>query len=304
MTRNHAFLAVGFAFIVLGVLAMVGCSSGCTIHGGNWDFATTTSKDGVELPHRATLHLSSAEKPARIVLDLEMAAIVVTGDASVTGIEADYEVNEKTPGDASLAAAADGVLVKSASGSPVLVTSAKLRVPPGTQVNVATALGDVRVSGVRGVPEVSAKTSAGSVQLRDLADVPKVTGHTDLGDVSLVKGATLGDVTLTTNAGSVSAKDVAGAKAVTIRSDLGDASADSVTASDSMTIETNAGSASASGVTTGRARLHSDLGDVTAKRSTFDHLVAHTNLGDVRLKACKYKTKDVGTDLGDVKEDE
>jgi len=262
VTRNHVFLVAGAGLLLLGVAELLGGGCSCTIH-DPFSSMVTVTKDGVELPHKATLHLSSKEKPARIVLDLEMATIVVEGDATVTGIEADYEVREKTPGDASLAAAPDGIVVTSASGSPVLVTSAKLRVPPGTEVDVSTNLGAVSVSGIRGAASVVAKTDSGRVTLADLADVPKVKGETNLGEVTFTNGAGLGEVSLTTDCGAV---------------EIGDVRAT-------------------------RARLHSDLGAVTARRSTFDHLYAHSDCGAIHLTACKYKTKDVGTDLGSVKED-
>ena len=49
MTRSHVYLATGFTFLVLGVLSIVGCSPGCTMHDGNWGSSSFTSKDGVEL---------------------------------------------------------------------------------------------------------------------------------------------------------------------------------------------------------------------------------------------------------------
>jgi hypothetical protein len=263
VTRNVVFLVAGAGLLLLGVAELVGGGCSCTIH-DPLSWTGTVSKDGVELPHKATLHLSSKDRPARISLDLEMASIVVEGDAKVTGIEADYEVREKTPGDASLAAAPDGVLVKSAGGNPVLVVSVKLRVQPGTEVDVSTNLGAVSVSGIHGAASVVAKTDSGRLALADLADVPKVNGETNLGEVTLTKGAGLGEVTLTTDCGAVEIGDVRAA----------------------------------------RARLHTDLGEVTARRSTFDHLSAHSDCGAIHLVACRYKTKDVGTDLGSVKEDE
>lgn len=306
MTRNHVFVVAGGGLLLLGVAELLGGGCGCTIHSpGSWTMVTTsTSKNGVELPHKATLHLSSPEKPARLALDLESAAIVVEGDASVTGLEADYEVREKTPGDASLVAAPDGVAVKSAGGSPVLVVSAKLRVPPGTEVDVSTSLGTVNVSGIHGAASVVAKTDSGRVTMSDIADVPKVTGETSLGDVSIANGAGLGEVSLKADSGSVAANDVTGAKTVSLRSSLGAVKAASVTASESLTLETDSGLVEVSDVHTGRARLRSDLGAVTARRSTFDHLYAHSDCGSIRLVACKYNSKDVGTDLGSVKEDE
>jgi hypothetical protein len=301
MTRSHVLVVVGGGLLLLGVAELLGGGCGCTVHvPGSW---SVTSKDGVELPHEAKLHVSSPAKPSRIVLDLETAAVVVQGDESVTGLEADYEVREKTPGDASLVASQDGVEVKSAGGNPVLVTSAKLRVPPGTAVDVSTSLGTVTVSGIHGAASVAAKSDGGRVALSDLADVPKVTVETSLGEVTLTKGAGLGTVTLATDSGSVSAHDVSGAKSVSLRSGVGGVKASSVTVSESLKMETDTGAVDVADAHAARALLRSDVGAVTARHSEFDHVSAHSDVGAIHFVGCKYKTKDLGTDVGSVKEE-
>jgi hypothetical protein len=299
MTRNQVYAVVGSAFLLLGLAELLG--GGCTVHVS--DFANISTKDGVRLPHKTTLVLHSEDKPSRVFLDLDAATIVVEGDASVTGIEAEYVVREKEKGDASLAASPDGVLVKSAGGNPVLVVSAKIRVPPATEVDASTALGAVKVSGIHGAASVVAKTDSGRVTLTDVVDVPRVEGETSLGDVTLDKSSSLGELTLSTDSGSVGVNGLSGAKTVTLRTSLGGVSAVDVTASESVTLETDSGSVEAAGVQTPRARFKTDLGSVTLRRSTFDHVVAHSDCGSIRFSGCKYKTKDARTSLGSVKED-
>ncbi len=299
MNRHVVFVAVGSSLLALGVLTMIGCGSGCSPIHLDWSSARVT-KDGVELPHTATLRMSSPEKVARLALDLESASIVIVGDATVAGIEAEYEVREKTPGDASLAAAADGVEVKSAGGFPVLVTSARLRVKPATVVDASTNLGDVRVTGIRGAAEVTAKTDAGSVALSDLEDVATVEAKSNLGEVTIQKAAGLGAVALRTASGAVSAKEITSAATVTMRTDLGSVRVEGVTVSDTLSCATDAGSVKVDDVRAPRAEIRSNLGGITASRCTFGHVKAHTNLGSVRLRSCTYETKDLGSDLGRV----
>lgn len=303
MTRHVVFLVVGAALVALGVSQMLG--GGCSLPDfpGSFHVGGSTWENGVELPHRATLKYSSAEKPGRFALSLDAATITVEGDPAVTGLEAEFEVQEKTPGDASLVAAPDSVGVKSASGSPVHVVSAKVRVPPATAVDVATDFGSVTVRGVHGAASVSARTSSGRVELGDLADVARVTGASSFGSVKFEKGSAVADVTLTTDSGAVSASGLSGAVNVTLRSDFGKVSATSVAASKSLSLETDSGSVDVQDVQTATAKLRSDFGAITAKRSTFGHIEAHTSSGSVRLTSCTYQTKDLGTDFGKVVED-
>jgi len=264
MNRNHVSIAFGVTFLALGALVALGGGCTCAAPQWNWSFGDfdTVTVDGVELPHKATLRFSSADKPARIALTFQSASIRVEGDPSVTGIEAEYEVREKTPGDVSLAASPDGVVAKSASGSPLLVVSAKLRVPKATPVKIATSLGRATIVGISDVAEAAATSDAGRVELSGLKNVARVFGRTNLGSVSLTDAAGCADVTLETDAGSVRATDVQA----------------------------------------GQGRLKSDLGEVRAERCTFDRVYAHTDLGGVRLKACTYKSKDAGSNLGSVSE--
>ncbi len=306
MTRNHGFLVLGGVFVVLGVL--VALSGGChfTIHDPGWHLGTFVNNgtyvNGVELPFKNTLHYSSLEQMQRFTLDLPSAPITVEGDPKVTGVEATFEVREHTAGDASLGPAPDSIAVKSATGNPVLVTSAKVRVPPGTIVEVSTSLGSVTVSGIRGVSLVSAKTDAGRVELRDLHDVPKVTAKSSLGQVSLATASGVGDVSLDTDSGAVSIKDVTGAATVKCTTNLGAVEAASVEASDSLTAKSDCGAIELKDVKTGRADLRTSLGGVSAQNSTFDHLEVHTDAGAVRLRGCTYKTKDIHSGLGGVSE--
>jgi len=304
MNRNHVFLAFGVTFLVLGALVAFG--GGCTCAGPRFDFRfadwSTPSMNGVELPHKATLHFSGADAPKRLALSFEMAEIVVTGDASVKGVEAEFEVHEKTPGDASLAATADGVEAKSASGAPVLVSSAKIRVPPGTPVQAHTALGGVVISGISDVAEVAATAETGDVEIRSITNVERVHGKSGLGDVSLSDAKGVGEATLEVATGAVRAKRVAGGKRASLKTSLGDVRVETLSATESLTCQVETGDVRVVDVRTADCRLKSGLGDVRAERSTFDHVYAHTGLGGVRLAGCTYKTKDVGTDLGGVKE--
>ncbi len=262
MNRNHVFVSFGVVFLTLGLLVALG--GGCSCAGPRWDFGdwVTPSIDGVKLPHKATLHFSSKDPPKRFALSLGPASIVVEGDATVAGVEAEFEVREKTPGDASLVASADGVEAKSASGAPVLVTSAKVRVPPGTAVDASTGVGAVTVAGISGAAEVSAKAATGDVDVHGLSGVPRVVVKAGVGDVRV--------------------KSIAG--------------------SESLTCELGTGDVRVTDVNAPACRLKSGVGDVRAERSTFDHLYAHSGVGDVRLVGCTYKTKDVGTGVGDVTE--
>jgi hypothetical protein len=304
MNQNHVFVAFGATFLALGVLVALG--GGCTCSGGrgHWNVGDwgTTSVDGVELPHKATLRLSSPDKPARFALSLSSASIKVEGDATVTGVEAEVEVREKTPGDASLVASPDGFETKSASGSPVLVVSAHVRVPKGTPVRISTSLGSVTIAGIEGVDEASATSDSGRVELRDLKNVERITGKTSLGEVTLADASGFGDLTLTADSGSVRASRAADGKRAVMKSSLGEIRVETLSASESLKCETDSGSVRVSDVKTVACRLKSDLGEVRAERSTFDSLYAHADMGSVRLKGCTYKTKDVGTDLGSVDE--
>jgi len=304
MNRNHVFVAFGATFLTLGVLVALG--GGCTCSGahGHWSIGdwSTTTVDGVELPHKATLRFSSAEKPARIALSFPSALIVVEGDAAVTGVEAEYEIREKTPGDASLVAAADGIEAKSASGAPVLVVSARVKVPKGTPVRISTSLGDVTIAGIEGVDEASATSECGNVELRGLRNAERVTGKTGLGDVSLTDASGVLDLTLASTTGVVRAKRIAECRRAAMKAGLGDIRVETLGASESLQCEVSTGDVRVKDVTTAACRLKSNLGDVRAERSTFDQVYAHTALGSVRLKGCTYKTKDVGTDLGSVDE--
>lgn len=305
MNRHHVFVFLGLGFCALGAAALVG---GCTCAGPHWNIGSfrwngSHMKDGVDLPHEATIRLSSKDKPARLTLSFEEADVVVEGDATVTGVEAEFVVHEKTAGDASLAAGPDGIQVKSASGSPVLVDSAKIRVPPGTPVRVKTDAGGVTISGIEGVDDVDAESDAGKIELRGLKKVATVSGKTDAGAVSLADSSGLGDVTLETSAGSVTLRSVADAKDVKLSSDAGSVRAERLGASTSLVCESDAGSVKVTDVHTGDARLKTDLGAVHAEDSTFDHVYAHSSMGGVRLKGCTYKTKDVGTDLGKVSDE-
>jgi DUF4097 and DUF4098 domain-containing protein YvlB len=304
MNSNHVFVAFGTTFLVLGVLLALGGGCTCSAPNVHWNIHDwgTPSVNAVELPHKATLRLASAEKPARLALSLDSASIEVEGDASVTGIDATFEVREKSPGDVSLFATTDGVEAKSASGSPLLVVSAKVRVPKTLPVKIATSLGAVSVAGIEGVDEVSATSDSGRVDLRDLRNVERVVGKTSLGEVRLSDATGVGDVTLEADAGAVRLARLADGKRAKLKTSLGEIRVETLVSSESLSCETDSGSVRVSEVTTGACRLKSDLGEVRAERSTFDQLYAHTSLGGVRLTGCTYKSKDVGTDLGSVDE--
>jgi hypothetical protein len=304
MNRHHVFVVLGLGFVALGVGAVVG---GCSCAGPNWNFGNMRLgghwKNGVELPHETTLRLSSKDRLPRLAMTFEEGAVVVRGDATVAGIEAEFVVHEKTAGDASLAAAAEGVAVKSAGGNPVIVDKATIRVPPGTPVRIKTDAGGVTVSGIEGVDEVAAESDAGAVELRGLKTVAVVWGKADAGRVLLADASGLGDVTLDSDAGSVSLKSVTDAKAVKMTSDAGAVQVERLGASTSLVCESDAGAIQLSDVHTGDARLKTDVGDVQAADSSFDHVYARTSVGSVRLKRCTYKTKDLDTDLGSVKDE-
>lgn len=303
MTRNIVFLVVGAALVALGVGQMLGGGCSLPVPHLNFTGGGSTWVDGVELPHRATLKYSSPEKPRRFALSLDCASITVQGDPAVTGLEAEFEVQEKAEGDASLVASPDSVGVRSASGSPVGIVSVKVRVPPDTEIDVATEFGGVIVKGIHGAGSVSARTSSGRVELGDLADIARVTGASSFGAVKFEKGAAVAEVTLSTDSGAVAASAISGATNVTLRSDFGKVTATSVAASKSLSLETDSGSVDVQDVQTETAKLRSDFGGITAKRSTFGHVEAHTSSGGVRLTSCTYQTKDLGTDFGKVVEE-
>jgi hypothetical protein len=303
MSRAHVFLTLGVGLIALGVGVMTGCGGGCApIHlrfgNGAW------SKDGVDLPHEATLTLSSPEKLAKLGLSLEAASIAVEASPSVTGVEAEFVVHEKTPGDASLVRTGDDLEVRSAGGHPVIVASARVRVPPGTEIDVATAFGKVEVAGIRGAPSVSAKSSSGAIALRDLADVATVKARSDFGAVTFDKGERLGDVSLATSSGAVTATAIADARDVSLRSSFGAVSATSVSASGSLVAKTDSGAVEVEDVHAGRATLRSNFGAVDVTRSTIDDLDAHTDSGGVRLKGCVIRKKKTSSGFGRVTEEE
>jgi hypothetical protein len=304
MNRSHSHLVLGGVLVVLGVL--MGVSGGChfSLPSPTWNINTGTSLNGVELPYKNTLHFSSPEQVTRLKLSLDNASIVVEGDPNATGLDATFEVREHTQGDASLGPAPDSIAVKSATSNPVMVTSAKVRVPSGTIVDVSTSLGSVTITGIRGVSLVNGKTDAGRVELRNLADVTTVKAKSSLGHVALETASGCGDLTLETDSGSVSVSQVTGAKTLACSTNLGGVHAKGVEASESLTARSDCGSVEIEDVKTGRATLKSSLGSVTARRSTFDHVSAHTDSGSVRLKGCTYKSKDVGTDFGRVTDDE
>jgi hypothetical protein len=304
MNQNHVFVAFGATFLALGLLVALG--GGCTCAGphGHWNIGDwgSTTVDGVELKHKATLHLRSDQKLPRFALELDSASIDVEGDEKVAGVEAEFEVREKTPGDVSLVATADGVEAKSASGSPLLVVSARVRVPKSTPVKISTSLGSVTIAGIEGVDEASATSDSGRVELRGLKNVARITGKTSLGEVTLADASGFGDLTLSADSGSVRVSRAADGKRAVLKSGLGEVRVEMLSASESVQCETDSGSVRVSEVKTAACRLKSDLGEVRAERSTFDSLYAHTDMGGVRLKGCTYKTKDVGTDLGSVDE--
>jgi putative adhesin len=302
MTRHVVFVVVGVALIAFGVAVLVGCGAGCSVNTWHSDWSDRTVVDGVELPHAATLKASAAQPLPRLVLDFRSAGVVVQGDASVKGVEAEYEVREKAPGDASIAIGSGGIEVKSASGNPVLVTSARIRVPPGTPVHVTTSVGRVKVSGIRGVDEVTAKTDSGEVELESLADVAKLVAESGVGRIALTDASGVASISLTSNAGEVSARDVAGAKDVALNSHIGGVRAESVEASGSLRCEADTGEVDARDVKTKDCRLRSDVGAVRATRCAVDKLYAHTDVGAVQLESCTYESKDVGSDLGGVSE--
>lgn len=299
MTRHVLFVVVGVSLIAFGVLVLLGCSSGCA-----WNFggSNRTVVNGVELPHVATLKASAAEPPPRLVLDFESAEVTVQCDLEAPGIEAEYLVHERTPGDVSITAGPGGVDVRSASGSPFLVKSARIRVPPATPVRAKTSFGTLRVSGTRGVDEVSAATDSGEILLEAITDVSKVVADASIGRVSLAGATGVSSISLTSNTGDVSASEVRTAKDVTLRSDVGSVRAQSVEASASVTCETDTGEVDARDVKSKELRLRSDIGAVHATRCAVGHLSAHTDVGAVRLVSCTYETKDVGSDLGGVVE--
>jgi hypothetical protein len=302
MNRHHVFVAFGATFLVLGLLVAFGGGCSCAAPHGRWNFGGTPSVDGVDLPHETTLRLSSPDAPKRIALTFGAAEVVVTGDASVKGVEAEVKVNEKAPGDASLVASDDGFMTKSASGAPVLVSSAKIRVPPGTPVKLHVAVGDVVVSGIAGVDEVSATSDAGKVSVRGVSEVKRIEARTSIGDVALADAGACREIALHSDTGEVRAKGIKGASRATMKTGVGEVRVETFAASESLECEAGTGDVRVSDVQTAKCRLHTGLGDVRAERSTFDDVYAHTGLGDVRLVRCEYKTRDAGTGLGDVKD--
>ena len=302
MMRHVVFVVLGVALVAVGVAVLLGCGSGCSTGSWHWGGQTSYVVDGVELPHAASLKTSSAEPLARLVLDFRQADVVVLGDASVKGVEAEYEVREKTPGDASISVGPGGIEVKSASGSPVLVTSARIRVPVKTPVRAATDIGRVKISGIRGVDEVTAKTDSGEVELESLADVGKLVAVSSVGRVALAGATGVASIALTSSAGEVSARNVAGAKDVALKSDVGAVRAESIDASASLHCETDTGQVDAQDVKSPDCRLQSDVGAVHAVRCAVGKLYAHTDVGAVQLEQCTYESKDVGADLGGVSE--
>jgi DUF4097 and DUF4098 domain-containing protein YvlB len=299
MTRHVVFVVVGVALISFGVLMLVGCSSGCTWH---FNGSGRTIVEGVELPHVATLKASAADAPPRLLLDFESADVTVQCDLETPGIEAEYLVHERTPGDVSITAGAGGVDVRSASGSPFLVKSARIRVPPSTPVRAKTSFGTVRVSGTRGVDEVNASTESGEIRIEAISDVSKVVADASIGRVSLAGAKGVSSISLTSNTGDVSASEVSGAKDVSLRSDIGSVRAQTVDASATVTCETDTGEVDARDVKAKELRLRSDIGSVEATRCDVGHLSAHTDIGSVELVSCTYETKDIGSDLGGVVE--
>jgi hypothetical protein len=302
MTRDHVFVTLGVGLLVLGFAVGVGCS--CSPVDIDWGDFSTVTKDGVRLSEKDTLRLSSPDKLSALRLDLEMAKIVVEGDPAVVGVEAEFEVRVKSKGDAVVAVAAgrETIDVSTRSGEPSMVVSARIRVPPSTPIEVSTDVGSIEISGIKGVARVSATSDMGRIELRKLEKVAEVRGKSDAGSVSLADSSGLGEVSLETDAGAASLKAVADAATVRLKSDAGSVRVEGLGASTSLICESDAGSVKVVDVRTGDARLSTDLGGVTAERSTFDHLYAHTSVGAVRLRDCTYKTKDVGTDLGSVSE--
>lgn len=303
MNRNVAFLAVGFALVALGIASLAGCSSGCSVTIAPWElFSRAPNVDGVELPHENRLTMQSDACPDVLDLGFSSARVEVRGDAQVKGIDAVYEVNEAEPGDATIRPGPDGPVVESASGRPVLVRTALVRVPPKTLVRVKASFGSVTVSGIEGADEVLAESDSGTVTIERLRDVARVRGRTSFGSVALVEGAGVGPVELRSDAGSVSASDVESRSGVTMRSGFGSVDARNVSAAESLDCRTDSGSITAIDVRTEKGEFRSSFGEVRIERSAFGHVSAKTDMGGVRLEGCTYRTKDVGTEFGRVVE--
>lgn len=309
MNRNHVFVTLGVVVLVLGVAFMLGggCGGlriGPSIHWGDGIWNGRVVENGVELPHRRTLPVSTTvTPPGRLEVNYNSASITIDGDAATTIASAEFEVYEKEPGDADVEWTPDGPRVTSRGGHPVHVAAARIKVPAKTSVSATTQLGSVRVSGIAGVEGVTAKSSAGRVEVRKVSDLSSVSATSDLGQVTLEDAANVAEVTLATDAGSVSAHRVSGARTISLRTSLGSVSAGTVEASEELSLRSESGSVIVEDARTAKLKMKTSLGSITARRAAVGHLDAHADAGSVKLKGCTYQTKSVGTSLGKVTED-